>query len=264
MTTKNGLEKNMKLIRSALVATLVALFAAPALHAQAPTVAQAASGPVAPAVDATLRKNLGERVPSLGKIDEVSRTPMPGVYEIRVGTDVFYADPEGNYLINGQLIDTRQRRNITEERVEKLLAIDFDSLPIKDAFTIVRGSGKRKLAVFEDPNCGYCKRFERDLQKIDNVTVYLFLYPILGPDSDEKTRNIWCSRDKAKAWLDWMVRNQVPAKAAESCDTAAIARNVEFGRKNRITGTPTLLFADGTRVPGAVGAADVEKLLAAK
>src|SRR5690606_35399503 len=108
----------------------------------------AASGPVAPAVDAALRKNLGERVPSLGRIDEVSRTPMPGVYEIRVGTDVFYADPEGNFLINGQMIDTRQRRNITEERVEKLLAIDFDSLPIKDAFTIVRGNGKRKLAVF--------------------------------------------------------------------------------------------------------------------
>jgi thiol:disulfide interchange protein DsbC len=257
----------MNLFRSALAATLVALATlapAPALHAQAPTLAQAGIGPAPASVDAMLRKNLGDRVPSMGRIDEISRTPMPGLYEIRVGTDIFYTDPEGNFLINGQMIDTRQRRNLTEERIDKLLAIDFDSLPIKDAFVIVRGNGKRKLAVFEDPNCGYCKRFERDLQKVDNVTVYMFLYPILGPDSNEKTRNIWCSRDKPKAWLDWMVRDQAAPKAAEGCDTGAITRNIEFGRKNKITGTPTLLFVDGTRVPGAIAAAEVEKLLASK
>jgi len=131
---------------------------------------------------------------------------------------------------------------------------------LADAFTMVRGNGKRRLAVFEDPNCGYCKRFERDLQGVDNVTVYLFLYPILGPDSTEKSRNIWCAKDKAKAWLDWMVRDQSPAKA--SCDSSALTRNTEFGRKHRITGTPTLIFNDGTRVPGAVPAAQVEKQLA--
>ena len=140
------------------------------------------------------------------------------------------------------------------------MAIDFSALPLKDAFTIVRGNGKRKLAVFEDPNCGYCKRFERDLQKVDNVTVHMFLYPILGPDSTDKSRNIWCAKDKAKAWQDWMVRDQ--AAPAASCDTAALARNVEFGKKHKITGTPTLVFADGTRVPGAIGAQQVEKLLA--
>jgi len=213
----------------------------------------------ATAQEAAIRKTLAERIPQLQKIDEIRKTPMPGLYEIRVGSDVFYTDAEGNYLINGQLIDTKAQRNLTEERVEKLMAIDFSALPLKDAFTVVRGNGKRKVAVFEDPNCGYCKRFERDLQKVDNVTVYMFLYPILGPDSTEKSRNIWCARDKAKAWQDFMLREQ-PVQAA-SCDAAALTRNLEFGKKHRITGTPTLIFADGTRVPGAVAAAQVEKLL---
>ncbi|MDD2924855.1 DsbC family protein [Rhodoferax sp.] len=212
------------------------------------------------AQEAAIRKNLGERIPQLGKIDEISKTPIPGVFEIRVGTDILYADAQGNYLIQGSLIDTKQRRNLTEERVDKLTAIDFSTLPFKDAFTIVRGDGKRKLAVFEDPNCGYCKRFEKDLQKINNVTVYLFLYPILSPDSGEKSRNIWCAKDKAKTWQDWMVRDITPP--AVSCDSAAVTRNVDLGHKYKITGTPTLVFADGTRVPGAVGADQVEKRLA--
>lgn len=218
----------------------------------------------APAPEVTIRKNLGERIPQMQKIDEVTRSAMPGLFEVRVnGTDIFYTDAEGNYLIQGSLIDTRQRRNLTEERVEKLSAINFDALPLKDAFTIVRGTGKRKLAVFEDPNCGYCKRFERDLQKVDNVTIHMFLYPILGPDSTEKSKNIWCSKEPAKAWLDWMVRDKAPAVASGTgCDVAALARNVELGRKHKISGTPTLLFADGLRVPGAVSSAQVEKYLA--
>lgn len=211
--------------------------------------------------EATLRKNLAERIPQFQKIDEVTKSPVPGLYEIRVnGAEIFYTDAEGNFLIQGSVIDTRQRRNLTEERIDKLTAINFDELPLKDAFSIVRGNGKRKLVVFEDPNCGYCKRFERDLQKVDNVTVHMFLYPILGPDSTEKSKAIWCAKDRAKAWQDWMVRDQPPAAA--SCDTAAIQRNVEIGRKHRITGTPTLLFADGSRVPGALDNKQVEKLLA--
>jgi len=214
----------------------------------------------ATAQEATIRKNLGERIPQLQKIDEVTKSPMPGLFEIRVnGTEILYTDAEGNFLLQGNLIDTKQRRNLTEERVDKLTAISFDALPLKDAFTIVRGNGKRKLAVFADPNCGYCKKFERDLLQVDNVTVHLFLYPILSADSNEKSRNIWCAKDKAKAWLDWMVRDQLP-KAA-SCDSAAIERNIEIGRKYKISGTPTLVFADGSRVPGAVGAAEVEKRL---
>lgn len=212
------------------------------------------------AQEATIRKNLTERVPQLQKIDEVRKSEMPGLYEVRIGTDLLYSDAEGNFLINGQLIDTRGKRNLTEERLEKLLAIDFSALPLKDAFTIVRGNGKRKLAVFEDPNCGYCKRFERDLQKVDNITIHMFLYPILGPDSVEKSKNIWCTKDKGKAWLDVMLREQPPAAA--SCDTSALNRNLEFGKKHKITGTPTLILADGTRVPGAVSAAQLEKMLA--
>ena len=212
------------------------------------------------AQEATIRKNLAERIPQLQKIDEVSKSAMPGLYEIRVnGSEIYYTDGEGNFLLQGSLIDTRQRRNLTEERVDKLNAISFDALPLKDAFTIVRGTGKRKLAVFEDPNCGYCKRFERDLQKVDNVTIHMFLYPILSADSTEKSKNIWCTKDRVKAWQDWMVRDKAAATA--SCDISAIERNVEIGRKHKITGTPTLIFADGTRVPGAITAAQVEKYL---
>jgi len=213
------------------------------------------------AQEATIRRNLAERLPAFSKIDEVSKTPMNGLYEIRVNdSDIFYTDAEGNFLIQGNLIDVRGKRNLTEERIEKLSAIDFEALPLKDAFTIVRGNGKRKLAVFEDPNCGYCKRFERDLQKINDVTVYMLLFPILSADSTEKSKAIWCARDKGKAWVDWMVRDQMAAKA--SCDTTALDRNLELGKKHKITGTPTIFFVDGSRVPGAINAQQVEKLLA--
>ena len=212
------------------------------------------------AQEAAIRKNLAERLPALVKIDEVSKSPMNNLYEIRVDSDIFYTDAEGNFLIQGNLIDTKGKRNLTEERVTKLSAIDFDALPLKDAFTQVRGNGKRKLAVFEDPNCGYCKRFERDLQKVNDVTIHTFLIPILSADSAEKSKNIWCAKDKNKAWLDWMVRDQNPAKA--SCDTTALERNLAFSKKYKITGTPTVFFANGTRVPGAISAPEIEKQLA--
>ncbi len=212
------------------------------------------------AQDAVIRKNLAERLPNLPKIDEISKTPMNGLFEIRVNdSDIFYTDAEGNFLIQGALIDTRSKRNLTEERTEKLNAVAFDSLPLKDAFTIVRGNGKRKMAVFEDPNCGYCKRFERDLQQINNVTVHMFLYPVLGADSVDKSKNIWCAKDKAKTWQDVMVRDMPVPKA--TCDTSAIDRSVDFGRKHKITGTPTIFFADGSRVPGAINAQQIEKFL---
>ena len=212
------------------------------------------------AQEAAIRKNLAERLPAFSKIDEVAKTPMNGLYEVRVNdSEIFYTDAEGNFLLQGVLIDTKARRNLTEERTEKLNAIDFAALPIKDAFTIVRGNGKRKMAVFEDPNCGYCKRFERDLQKVSDVTIYMFLYPILGPDSTDKSKSIWCAKDKARAWQDHMVRDQAVTKA--TCDSAAVDRNVDFGRKHKITGTPTLFFADGSRVPGAIASAQVEKFL---
>jgi len=211
--------------------------------------------------EATIRKNLSERIPQIPKIEEITRTPLAGIYELRLSTnEIYYSDAEGNFLIQGNLIDTKSKRNLTEEREAKLSAIDFNALPMKDAITFVRGNGKRKLAVFEDPNCGYCKRFERDLAKVDNVTVYLFLMPVLGPNSIEKSRNVWCAKDPAAAWTQMMSRDQTPASA--QCNTAAIDRNLEFGHKYKITGTPTLVAQDGTRVPGAINSTQIEKLLA--
>ncbi len=157
------------------------------------------------AQEATIRKNLSERLPNLPKIDEVSKTPMNGLFEIRMGNEVMYTDAEGHFLIQGALIDVRQRRNLTEERMDKLSAIPFDQLPLKNAFTQVRGNGKRKLAVFADPNCGFCKRFEKDLQKLDNVTIYHTIYRILGEEYIRKSRCIWCAKDKAKVWNEWMI-----------------------------------------------------------
>jgi thiol:disulfide interchange protein DsbC len=185
---------------------------------------------------------------------------MAGLYEIRLSTnEIYYSDAEGNFLIQGSLIDTKSKRNLTEEREAKLSAIDFGTLPFKDAITIVRGNGKRKLAVFEDPNCGYCKRFERDLAKVDNITIYLFLYPILGDDSVTKSRNVWCSKDPAGAWAQVMTK-ELPLPNT-NCNTAAVDRNVEFGRKFKITGTPTLIAQDGSRVPGAINTMQIEKML---
>jgi len=224
--------------------------------------ALASCGVAASAGEAEIRKSLAEKFPQVAaSIDEVRKSPMPGLWELRVnGFDIIYTDEQGNYLLQGQLIDVKARRNLTEERVEKLSQVAFDKLPVKDAFKIVRGNGKRQLAVFEDPNCGYCKQFERDLAKVDNVTIHLFLYPVLGPDSHAKSRDIWCGKDKAKVWSDWMVNGIKPASS--ECDIAAVNRNVEFGRKYNITGTPTLIFADGSRAPGAIPAAEVEKRLA--
>ncbi|MCW5322472.1 DsbC family protein [Verminephrobacter aporrectodeae subsp. tuberculatae] len=214
----------------------------------------------ADAQEARIRKRLAARIPQMSKIDEVRRTPMAGLYEVRIGTDLFYTDARGNYVIQGELFDSKARRNLTEDRISQLTAVDFSELPLKDALTIVRGDGKRRVAVFEDPNCGYCKVFERDMQRVDNVTVHLFLYPILSPDSAEKSRNIWCAKDQAGAWTDQMLRDK-PATAA-NCDTSALQRNLAFGKKYKIMGTPTLIFANGTRVSHAIGTQEVEKRLA--
>jgi thiol:disulfide interchange protein DsbC len=211
--------------------------------------------------EATIRKNLSERIPQIPKIEEITPTPLAGIYELRLSTnEIYYSDAAGNYLIQGNLIDTKSKRNLTEERESKLSAIDFNALPLKDAIVIVNGNGKRKLAVFEDPNCGYCKRFERDLARVDNVTVYLFLLPVLGPGSVEKSRNVWCAKDPVTTWRDLMTRDINPANA--QCNTAAIDRNLDFARKYKITGTPTLIAQDGARVPGAINTAQIEKLLA--
>ena len=218
--------------------------------------------PAAFADEAAIRKNISERVPDFPKIDEITKTSIPGLYEIRVGTDILYTDEQGNYLIEGQLIETKTRTNLTEQRVAKLTAIDFKALPLKDAMVWKQGTGERKLVIFADPNCGYCKKFERDLLTVKDITVYTFLYPILGPDSTEKSKQIWCAKDNAKVWRDWMIKG-TPIGESPSCDTSALARNVALGRKHRINGTPGVVYEDGKMQPGAVGAEAVEKQLAA-
>ena len=218
--------------------------------------------PAAVADEATIRKNIGERLPDFPKIDEVTKSPIPGIYELRIGTDILYTDEQGSHLIEGQLIDTRTRTNLTEARIGKLTAIDFKNIPLKDALVWKQGNGSRKLVVFADPNCGYCKKFERDLQAVKDVTVYTFLYPILGADSTEKSKAIWCAKDNTKAWRDWMLKG-TPAADSQQCDTSVLQRNVAFGRKHRINGTPGIVFEDGKHVPGAIGAEQIEKQLVA-
>jgi len=235
-----------------------------AIEGAASQAAGAAGGAAEASVQAAIRKALIERIPKMPTIDEITRSPIAGLYEVRYnGTEILYADGAGEHIIvQGAIIETRTRTDLTELRLEKLLAIDFAQLPLKDAIVIKQGNGARKVAVFVDPNCGYCKRFERDLAAVKDLTVYTFLLPILGPDSTTKSRAIWCAKDGAKAWRAWMLDGVAPETGKAGCDTAGIERNLEFGRKHRINGTPAVLFEDGTRKPGAIPAEMLEKLLA--
>ena len=197
-----------------------------------------------------------------GKVDKVSKTPYLGLYEVFVGGDIIYTDEKVSALLfDGKLIDTKTMKNVTAERIQKLTAIKFTDLPLELAVKQVRGDGKRVFASFEDPNCGYCKKLAKDLTKLDNVTIYTFLYPILSPDSLEKSKQIWCAADKARAWNDWMVDNKAPTGKGD-CDTTAVQKTIETGRNLAINGTPTIFFADGERIPGAVPVARIEEKLA--
>ncbi len=217
----------------------------------------------AQADDAAIRKALAERMPNLPKIDEIQKTAIPGLYEVRLGAEIIYADEQGQYLVFGELFDTKSRANLTQARIEKLTAFEFAKLPLKDSIPIKQGSGARKMAVFVDPNCGYCKRFERDLAALKNVTIYTFLYPILGPDSNTKSRDIWCAKDPGKAWRDWMIGEKLPPSVGDAkCDADALGRNVALGQKHRVQGTPAAVFEDGSRLPGAVPLDRLEQQLA--
>jgi thiol:disulfide interchange protein DsbC len=213
--------------------------------------------------EAVIRKALTERMPNAPKIDEVRLSPMPGLWEVRIGNEVRYTDPTGSFLVEGELFDLKAKKNLTEERVTQLNRINFASLPFKDALMWKNGTGKRRIAVFADPNCGYCKHFEKGLQEMKDVTVYTFLIPILGGDSPEKSRAIWCAKDGANAWLSWMLKGEAPPKAAAGCDDAAIERNLALSRKIHVNGTPAILLEDGNRIPGAVGAVELERRLQA-
>jgi thiol:disulfide interchange protein DsbC len=219
--------------------------------------AAAASLPVfsqdADAVKAALRKKFPD-----APIDAVRKIPYGNLYEVVGNGEIFYTDDKTTYLLVGTLVDVKTKENVTEVRQRTLNAVKFDTLPFDQAIKIVRGNGARKVAILEDPNCGYCKRFERDLQGISDITVYVFLYPILSPDSIEKSKAIWCSADPGKVWLDHMTKNASIAGEGK-CNTAAIDKSLAFGKEKRVSGTPTIFFEDGERVPGAMPIAQFEK-----
>lgn len=201
----------------------------------------------------TLQKNY----PQLGKIDKVNKAVVPGLYEVVMNGRLLYTDEKAQYLINGNIFELKSGRNLSEERSRQLFAVEFDKLPLELAVKRVHGNGQRKLAYFADPNCSFCRKLEVEFQQLGNVTLYLFLYPVF-PGSDEKVHNIACSADPAQAWEDLMLKGVQPAVG--SCD-ASSDKVLALGQKLRVEGTPTLIFSDGSRVPGYLPASELESAL---
>jgi len=194
-------------------------------------------------------------------VSSVRAVPYGGLYEVVLTTgEVVYTDEKVSYVVTGSIIDTAKREDVTAKRMEELSRIDFSALPLDRAIKIVRGKGTRVMATFEDPNCTFCKKLAKELQTIDDVTIYVFLYPILGPDSVDKVKRIWCAPDRAAAWLAWMTQDK-PIPGAGSCDTKAIEQNMALGEQLRISGTPTIFLASGDRLGGYMPAAKLEERL---
>jgi len=221
------------------------------------------AGPWACADEAAIRRNLPARMPSLAHIDGVRPSAMPGLWEVRIGTEILYSDADGSFVLEGALIDTRRQVDLTEERETALKAFDYDALPMRDAVTWSRGSGARHLVVFADPNCAYCRKFEKLLNDVPNVTVHTFLIPILGEDSVTKAHAIWCAppSQRGQIWRHWMVDGVAPP-AAPDCDTAALDRNLSLQQRHGIVGTPSLVFRDGERVSGVMSLTALESKFA--
>ena len=206
-----------------------------------------------------IRSELKKRVPE-APIESVRKLGYAGLYEVVIGNEVLYTDETASIMVVGSIVDLKTKENLTENRLRQVNKLDFAQLPFDSAIKIVRGNGSRKVAIFEDPNCGYCKRFERDLAGVSDITVCVFLYPILSDSSVTKSKAIWCSNDRGKAWMDTMVRD-VPVNGDGTCQTP-VDKNLAFGNSKRIHGTPTIIFEDGERIPGVMAMADFEKKLA--
>jgi thiol:disulfide interchange protein DsbC len=230
--------------RITLGASLAALFAS--------QFAFAGEADVKKGVEAWLGGGKGPKVESVRKVDAL------GLYEVQLDGELIYTDEKVTHVILGDIIDVKSRKNLTDERKQKLSQIKFSDLPLDLAVKQVKGNGKRVLATFEDPNCSYCRKLAKELQGMSDVTVYTFMYPILSPDSGEKAKNLWCANDRAKAWNDLMIDGKQPASA--NCDHPT-EKVTAVGRKLNIRGTPTMFFADGTRVPGYMPTATLEKAL---
>ncbi|SFD81621.1 DsbC family protein [Massilia yuzhufengensis] len=210
--------------------------------------------------EATIKKALEPRLGG-AKIESIRETPYSGLYEVRVAGDILYTDKKGDYLFIGHVYDTKTSTNLTRARVEEINKIKFTDLPLEMALKQVKGNGKRVIAVFEDPNCGYCKRLRQTtLKEIDNVTIYTFMYNILSEDSFVKSKNIWCAPDRVKAWDDWMINGKLPPTAPAACDTPN-EKVAALGQKLKIQGTPAIFFTDGSRIPGAIDMKGLEAKL---
>ncbi|TFW32022.1 DsbC family protein [Massilia horti] len=211
-------------------------------------------------VEATIKKALEPRLGG-AKIESVKETPYSGLYEVRVAGDILYTDKKGQYLIIGHVYDAKTSQDLTRARIDEINKIKFSDLPFQDAIKQVKGDGKRVIAVFEDPNCGYCKRLRQTtLKNMNNVTIYTFMYNILSEDSVVKSHNIWCAPDRAKAWDDWMINGKLPPAAPADCKSPN-EQVLALGQKLHIQGTPAIFFTDGTRIPGAVDQQTLETKL---
>lgn len=213
--------------------------------------------------EASVLARLQKNHPQLGKIEQVHKAPVPGLYEVVALDHLFYTDEGANYLIDGQIYDLKNMRNLTEARERTLFAVDFDKLPLDMALKEVKGNGKRRMLVFTDPNCAFCKRLEGELQNVDNVTIYRLLFPIF-PGSEEKVRDVWCSKDRNAAWQDMMLKGVMPAPATNPGCSYPTNKAMAWGKKMRVTGTPAMVFADGMLVPGALPSQEIEKALSGK
>jgi thiol:disulfide interchange protein DsbC len=202
---------------------------------------------------------LGDQV----KVEGVTKTGILGLYEVRLateeGTRIVYTDEAAGYLFIGSIYDNKTQTDLTEARMRKLNAIRFADLPLAQAFKIVRGKGTRQFAYFSDPRCPYCKKFDQELVKMDDITVHVFMLPIISPESGPLSRAVWCSPDRAKAWQDLMLKDIKPT-ANGNCPNP-IDRNLELGKKLRVNGTPTLVFVDGQRLSGWRPAPQLSQLL---
>ena len=199
------------------------------------------------------------------RIEGVQPAPLPGFFEVRFttrdGPQIIYTDADASFILEGSLYDTRNKRNVTEDRLRKLSAISFDSLPLDLAVKVQRGNGKRVLAMFSDPYCPACRQFEQTLAQVDDITIYYFMYPVIRPELADHSRAVWCSPDRARAWLDLAARPKPrPAAADTSCDTP-IERILELGKALRVSSTPTLFFANGERLRGGLPAAQLREVL---
>lgn len=207
--------------------------------------------------EAEIRQSLQSKFPNIGKLEHVVKTPYSGLYEIVVGDQLLYTDEQGQYLFDGSVIDVKTRTDLSDLRRHQLFAIEFDKLPLELAVKRVKGNGQRKMAYFTDPNCGYCKKLEKELTRVNNVTLYLFMYPIF-PGSEEIVRNVRCSKDPIKAWDEQMQKGIAPANVSCKVPTDKI---IALAKKLKVNGTPNLIFADGTQVPGYLPADELEKHL---